>query len=140
MSSRKSLPRERTGLGPLETRVLEYMWGERRALTVARFCPAFPKLAYTTLMTTLDRLHRKGLLVRRREGRAFTYEPRCSRDELLSERMSSDVSNYLSAVDQSTALLSTFVRTVGRTNVALLEELDELLQAERLRLKKREAT
>ncbi len=115
------------------------MWGQRQSLTVARMCPSFPKLAYTTLMTTLDRLHRKGLLVRRREGRAFTYQPRCSRDELLSELMSSDVSSYLGTVDRGTALLSTFVRTVGRTNAALLEELDVLVQSERRRLKKLES-
>jgi predicted transcriptional regulator len=125
-----------TELGPLETRVLEYMWSQRQFLTVARICPSFPKLAYTTLMTTLDRLHRKGLLVRRREGRAFTYQPRCSRDELLSELMSSDVTRYLGTVDRSAALLSTFVRTVGRANAALLEELDVLVQSERRRLKK----
>jgi predicted transcriptional regulator len=116
--------------------VLEYMWGQQRPLTVAHMCVGFPKLAYTTLMTTLDRLHRKGLLARRREGRAFTYEPRCSRDELFSELMSRHVRIYLGAVDKSTALLSTFVRTVGGTNAALLEELDALLQAERSRLKK----
>ena len=39
-------------------------------------------LAYTTVMTTLDRLFKKGLLARAGEGRAFRYTPECSREEL----------------------------------------------------------
>ena len=42
-------------------------------------------LAYTTLMTTLDRLFKKGLLTRKEEGRAFRYAPRFSREELHQE-------------------------------------------------------
>jgi len=38
-------------------------------------------LAYTTVMTTLDRLFKKGFLTRSEEGRAFRYVPRLSRDE-----------------------------------------------------------
>ncbi|HUX72717.1 MAG TPA: BlaI/MecI/CopY family transcriptional regulator [Steroidobacteraceae bacterium] len=121
--------------GPLETKVLELLWDEQRALTVRHVRSAFPQLAYTTLMTTLDRLYRKGLLVRRRHGRAFAYEPRCSRDDLLRERLSGQVANLLTAVNASTAILSTLVSAVGRKDAALLDELDALVQAERSRLK-----
>lgn len=58
-------------LGPLEKRVLELLWGYGRAVTVRHVQLKFPNLAYTTLMTTLDRLYRKGVLLRRRHGRAF---------------------------------------------------------------------
>ncbi len=39
-------------LGPLETRVLELLWGQSHAVTVREVGGAFPTLAYTTLMTT----------------------------------------------------------------------------------------
>jgi predicted transcriptional regulator len=122
-------------LGPLEKRVLQLMWGHRRAVTVRHMQLKFPNLAYTTLMTTLDRLYRKGVLLRRRHGRAFLYEPRCSQDVLLSEIVSHHVADLLAAHDANAAILSTLVHVVGRKDVALLDELDALIQVERARLK-----
>jgi predicted transcriptional regulator len=121
-------------LGPLETRVLELLWDEGGALSVRHVQPAFPALAYTTLMTTLDRLFRKGVLTRRRRGRAFVYEPRCSRDELLGELISDHVAQLLAASGANVALLSTLVHAVGQQDAALLDELDALIHAERTRL------
>jgi predicted transcriptional regulator len=125
----------RSGLGPLETKVLEHLWDQGRPLTVRQAQLAFRQLAYTTLMTTLDRLFRKQLLVRHRHARAFAYEPRYSRDELLSEMVSGQVTDLLGASGATTAILSTLVRAVGRTDAALLNELDALVQAECARLK-----
>ena len=96
---------------------------------------AFPDRAYTTIMTTLDRLYRKGLLLRHRHGRAFAYEPQYGRDELLSELVSGHLVDLLGASARSAVVLSTLVRTVRQTDVALLDELDALVQAERARLK-----
>ncbi|MBV8147375.1 MAG: BlaI/MecI/CopY family transcriptional regulator [Gammaproteobacteria bacterium] len=123
------------GLGPLETRLLELLWAEKCALTVRRIQLAFPDRAYTTIMTTLDRLYRKGLLLRHRHGRAFAYEPQYGRDELLSELVSGHLVDLLGASARSAVVLSTLVRTVRQTDVALLDELDALVQAERARLK-----
>ena len=123
------------GLGPLETRLLELVWAKQSAVTVRHINLGFPDLAYTTVMTTLDRLYRKGLLLRHKHGRAFTYEPRYARDELLSELISGHVTDLLGVSAQSTVLLSTLVRQVGRTDAGLLDELDVLVQAERARLK-----
>jgi predicted transcriptional regulator len=123
------------GLGPLETRLLELLWAEKCKLTVRQLHLAFPDLAYTTVMTTLDRLYRKGLLRRYEHGRAFAYEPRCARDKLLSELISGHVTDLLGVSPESTVVLSTLVRAVGRTDAALLDELDALVQAERARFK-----
>lgn len=122
-------------LGPLETRLLELLWVQQRPATVRHIRHAFPELAYTTIMTTLDRLYRKGLLLRDKDGRAFTYAARHTRAELLSELISGQVADLLGAAEEGTLLLSTLVRVVGRTDAALLDELDALVQAERLRLK-----
>lgn len=124
-------------LGPLETRLLELLWSRRQPTTAGQIQRAHPTLAYTTIMTTLDRLYRKGLLLRAKDGRAFAYAARYTRAELLSEMISGHVAELLAAADEGTLLLSTLVRTVGRSDAALLDELDALLQAERSRLRRR---
>ena len=69
---------------PLELLCLQALWslekGNVKAVQeiVARTRP----LAYTTIMTVLDRLVRKGKLARRKVGRAFVYSPQTSRDTL----------------------------------------------------------
>jgi predicted transcriptional regulator len=127
--------RSHSGLGPLEIRLLELLWERERPATVRDLQSACPGLAYTTIMTTLDRLYRKRLLRRYRDGRAFAYEPRCTRDELLSELMSGHVTELLGASQQSGVVLSTLVRAVRETDAALLDQLDALVQTERRRLK-----
>src|SRR5689334_6838633 len=72
--------------GPLEWRVLESLWERTDHASVRDLQPLFPEIAYTTLMTTLDRLFRKGVLSRVKRGRAFLYEPRLSRPEFESAR------------------------------------------------------
>ena len=121
-------------LGPLETRLLELLWAQRRPATVAQIRRALPELAYTTIMTTLDRLYRKGLLLRAKDGRAFAYVARYTRAELISKLISAHVTDLLGA-EEGAVLLSTLVRTVGQTDPALLDELDALVQTERLRLR-----
>jgi predicted transcriptional regulator len=70
-------------LGALERQVMEHLWRAGREASVRDVHEAFaPSLAYTTLMTTLDRLHKKGLLRRRKEGRAFVYAPSVSPEQL----------------------------------------------------------
>ena len=124
-------------LGPLETRLVELLWAQRHPATVAQIRRALPELAYTTIMTTLDRLFRKGLLLRDKVGRAFTYEPRYTRAELLSELISAQFAELSGAAEGGAVLLSTLVHAVGRTDAALLDELDAMVQAERLRLRTR---
>src|SRR4029453_19205475 len=62
-------------LGSLERRVLDSLWRREGFASVREVSEDFPDSAYTTLMTTLDRLFRKGLLARERAGRASLYRP-----------------------------------------------------------------
>ncbi len=71
--------------GPLELRVLEALWARSGPACVRDLRPQFPGVAYTTLMTTLDRLFRKDVLAREKSGRAFYYCPRSSQQELISQ-------------------------------------------------------
>ena len=68
-------------LGKLERRVLDETW-QRGEVSVRDICVAFgDQVAYTTIMTTLDRLYKKRLLDRRKDGRAFLYSPAFSQEE-----------------------------------------------------------
>src|SRR3989442_1563671 len=68
-------------LGSLERQVLDEVW-RRREVSVRDIYRAFDeRIAYTTLMTTLDRLFKKRLLERRKDSRAFLYTSLVSREE-----------------------------------------------------------
>ncbi|MGA2118992.1 MAG: BlaI/MecI/CopY family transcriptional regulator [Bryobacteraceae bacterium] len=67
---------------PLELMCLNALWsaGEASVKDVRAAVAATRPLAYTTIMTVLERLVRKGKLSRRKSGRAFLYAPQASRD------------------------------------------------------------
>lgn len=78
-------------LGELEAAVMQRLWAWQRPTTVREVLddlrPERP-LAYTTVMTVMDTLHRKGLLGRERVGRAYRYTPTSSRAEHAARLMS----------------------------------------------------
>jgi len=122
--------------GPLEVKVLEAIWRERSPSTVRALHESFPRLAYTTLMTTLDRLHRKGVLDRTKVGRAFAYEPRYARHEMELQLAARSIEGLLGAArgrSALTPLLSCFVDAVGERDRLLLDDLEALLAAKRAR-------
>jgi len=125
-------------LGPLEWRVLEALWGRATPGAVRDLTPDFPDIAYTTLMTTLDRLFRKGILLREKQGRAFLYQPRLSRTEFESERAADAVRLAISGGGAALSpLLSCFVQAVGDRDRELLDELEALVRARRAEIEGR---
>jgi len=118
-------------LGPLEQKILEDVWARGNA-TVPELHKASDRYAYTTIMTTLDRLSRKGLLKKGMEGRKFRYWPVFTKDELqkfsavqvLREVFTRENSSYHS-------LLSHVVETVGDEDPKLLDELQALIEQKR---------
>jgi predicted transcriptional regulator len=119
-------------LGQLESAVMEVVWnsGESSVHEVAERL-ARP-LAYTTVMTTLDRLFKKGLLERRKQERAFTYSARLSRSEWEQKRTGEFVSGFLAGPERSSELLlSCLVEAVGQYDAALLEELERKIRLKR---------
>jgi predicted transcriptional regulator len=123
--------------GPLEVQVLEAIWRGRRPATVRHLHASFPRLAYTTLMTTLDRLHTKGVLLRTKVGRAYAYEPRFERSEMELRLAARSVEELLGAAQGRRALeplLSCFVDAVSERDRLLLDDLERLLKEKRTRL------
>ena len=127
-----------TVFGPLEIRVLEALWSLDAPACVRDIQPHFPGVAYTTLMTTLDRLFRKGTLKREKSGRAFYYTPKGSQQQLISQLAGSTFATLLPGDAASVRpIMSMFVDTVGERDQALLDELEELVRARREELKGR---
>lgn len=122
-------------LGPLEILVMEALWrdGESSVRDVADRLER--PLAYTTVMTTLDRLYKKGLLARRKVERAFFYAPRHSRAEWEQKRAGDLVAGFLAAAEPSRDLLiSCLVEAVGQRDEALLDELERKIRLRRKEL------
>lgn len=120
--------------GSLELRVLEVLWRRGGEASVRDLEPDFPDSAYTTLMTTLDRLHKKGVLERSKSGRAYLYAPRFSREGLQSY-LAADAFDALLGGTSSPAsarpLLTSFVDAVSRRDALLLDELERLVREKR---------
>src|SRR5438874_11804095 len=89
-------------------------------------------LAYTTVMTTLDRLYKKGLLDRRKFERAFFYSPRLSRDE-WEQKQAREVLAEL----PSQSLISCLVEVVEAQDEAPLDERDKRIRMRRRPLQRR---
>lgn len=126
--------RKRAGLesvfGALELRVLEAVWRQPAPVSVRDLVSGFDGTAYTTLMTTLDRLHRKGVLDRTKAGRAFLYSPRYTRDQLESAQAAQALESLLERGGVA-PVLSYFVEEVSRRDSRLLDELERLVQQKR---------
>jgi predicted transcriptional regulator len=117
--------------GPLEARVLVALWECESPATVRDLQPRFAAIAYTTLMTTLDRLHRKGVLEREKAGRAYAYRHRWSRDEFVA-RVVGDRLGALIAPDPALQpLVSFFVDAVTRRDTEVLDELERIIARRR---------
>ncbi|HEY3382498.1 MAG TPA: BlaI/MecI/CopY family transcriptional regulator [Vicinamibacterales bacterium] len=129
----------RAGLGNLEQQVIEIVWraGEVTVRDVSAHLDA--AVAYTTVMTTLDRLFRKGLLARTKRSRAFVYSASATREE-LDEMVASDLVSGVLSGEWSAPLpfLSNLVEAVGDRDRALLDELERLVKVKRRRMRKRE--
>ncbi|MBO0861476.1 MAG: BlaI/MecI/CopY family transcriptional regulator [Chloracidobacterium sp.] len=128
-------------LGPLERELMELLWSEEATdVSVRDIHLAFDeRLAYTTLMTTLDRLYKKGLLDRRKEGRAFFYSPRFSSDE-FERGVARDVIYTLlgRGADGVEPILACIIDAVSEHDRAMLDELDRLIQEKRRELGRKE--
>jgi BlaI family penicillinase repressor len=125
-------------LGPLEQRMLDGLWARGSATVRELIEDGYQDLAYTTVMTTLDRLFKKGLLRRSEEGRAFRYAPQFSREELHREAAGRAFRQFLDASPASSLPLSFLVEILGEWDAQLLDDLGKLVERKRRELGKRE--
>lgn len=126
------------GLGALESQVMEAVWagGESSVRDVSRAIGR--SLAYTTVMTTLERLFKKGLLQRRLSGRAFLYSPRFPREEWERQTAGEFIASFLAGPEPARdVLVSCFLEAAGRHDRKLLEELENKVRLKRRDLQRR---
>ncbi|MFW5415934.1 BlaI/MecI/CopY family transcriptional regulator [Nocardiopsis sp. CNT-189] len=114
-------------LGDLERAVMEVLWQRSEPMTVREVGRALHErdLAHTTVMTVLDRLAKKGVVDRAREGRAWRYRPAASRESYVSELMF----DALGQTGDRDAALAAFVRSMSDDEAEALRrvlgEIDE---------------
>lgn len=120
-------------LGPLEEDVLGAAWQLETVTARELFArqPQPGERAYTTLMTTLDRLFRKGLLRREKEGLAWRYSPTITRQAFEQKRVDALVTRIVD--EHGEAGLAAFVDAAAAADGPLLDKLEELIRARRAR-------
>jgi predicted transcriptional regulator len=125
-----------TGLGDLERAVMDHLWGTDQPQTVRQVHQALRidrDLAYTTVMTVLQRLARKNLVAQIRDDRAHRYVPTHGRDELVAGLMVDALSQAANSGDREAALMH-FVERVGAGEAdALRRALADLDDKHRIR-------
>lgn len=124
-------------LGKLERETIEEVWRQKE-VSVRQVYAAFDeRVAYTTVMTTLDRLYKKGLLERHKEGKAFFYSARFTPEE-LERGLAEDVIGSLldGGTGQVEPVLACIVDAVTDRDRELLDELERLVREKRHELDK----
>jgi len=110
-------------MGELERAVMDRLWSVDDWATVREVHDALAAdrdLAYTTVMTVLDRLARKDLVARERDGRAYRYRARASRGEMTAELLRETLDDFAEH-DRRSALVA-FVGDAPADDLAALRE------------------
>jgi predicted transcriptional regulator len=118
-------------MGRLESTVMDILWAAGESSVHDVVAKLDRPLAYTTIMTTLDRLYKKGLLERRKVERAFVYAPKYSRPEWERKR----AGDFLTSFPSGDLLISCLVDVVGEQDAALLDELERKIREKRRELR-----
>ncbi|TDF39216.1 BlaI/MecI/CopY family transcriptional regulator [Alteromonadaceae bacterium M269] len=122
-------------LGKLEKLVLHYLWQHGTA-DVKRVFAHFEKIrggSLNTYQSTLDRLYKKGLLSRVKEGHAFQYSAKVERHELIGQIIKSVTSDFVAEDDSS--LVAAFSSMSKDFNEDQLNKLEALIEEQRQKLK-----
>ena len=125
-------------LGRLETELMERAWARGQISVRDLHQEVGGRLAYTTVMTTMDRLYKKGLLQRRKDGKAYIYSPALSEHEYQESLTQHFFGMMLSDCDNSNAVLSRFVDAVTEADSKMLNELEQIVKAKRRNLRRGE--
>jgi predicted transcriptional regulator len=119
-------------LGALEREVMAIVWEQGEVNVRDTSARLSSQVAYTTVMTTLDRLFKKGLLSRRKVGRAFVYRATATKAELEGAVATELVHSLLERRGGAPLpILSSLVDAVSDRDRALLDDLERLIREKR---------
>lgn len=115
-------------LGELEMAVLEFLWahGTSEAKDVHRALGEEREITLSTIQSTLERLHRKRLLMREKVSHAFRYATVLTRSEFRARAMAEAAGNLREA--DSNGVLAAFVDLVARSDKHALDELARIVE------------
>lgn len=118
-------------LGELEIAVLNWLWrvGELDAKTLHQQLMAERKLSLSTVQSTLERLYRKQLVLRNKQGHAYLYQSALSRAEVIGQVVSDVVDRF--ANGYLSPVLSSFIDVAEKVDERTLDELERLIQLRR---------
>jgi BlaI family transcriptional regulator, penicillinase repressor len=118
-------------LTPLELEIMKVLWGNERATvqSVQEKLPGEPKLAYTTVQTMLNVLHRKGKVKRTLKGRAYEYAPLVSRERAVRMTLRDVIKRFFGGSAESLVMSLVASRDLKPEKLAELKRLVE--QSER---------
>lgn len=118
-------------LHELEATVMDVVWSRKlTAFAVSEVLAVLEKrrdIAYTTVMTTVARLHEKGLLARERDGKRYLYSPKVTREEFLAATAREVLEGAVGG-HQAMAMLA---EKVSEASAGELDELEALIQKRR---------
>jgi len=123
-------------LGELEKLVLQYLW-QNDSADVKQVFAHFEKTrggSLNTIQSTLDRLYKKDLLTRHKEGHAFQYQAKVERHELIGQLIKSVTSDFITEDDSS--LVAAFSSISKEFNEEQLLKLESLIEQQRLKLER----
>lgn len=119
------MPNTKNALGDLERAVMDVLWdlpagSEITVREVHGVLVENRDVAYTTVMTVMDRLARKGMTVQHKEGRAYRYQAASTRAEMTADLMRGTLDD-LGSDDRAPALVA-FVEDASAEEIAALRE------------------
>jgi predicted transcriptional regulator len=118
------------GFGELEATVMHRVWDHDGPVTVRDLFSELSEtrvIAYTTVMSTMDNLHRKGWLARERDGKAYRYTAVASREEYSARLMG----EALAGAGDTEVVLSHFIAAMDSGQAEALRAVLDKLAGER---------
>jgi predicted transcriptional regulator len=118
------------GFGGLETVIMHMVWDHDSPVTVRELLGELRQeraIAYTTVMSTMDNLHRKGWLARAKDGKAYRYTATASREEYSARLMA----EALAGGGDTEAVLSHFIAEMGGQESEVLAAVVQRLTGRR---------
>ena len=125
-------------LGSLEAEMMEHVWLLGEISVRDLHSRSASRLAYTTIMTTVDRLYKKGMLRRRKVGKAYLYAPALSRRDYRERLVQSLIGMALRDSRHRHVVLSCFVEVISEADRQMLDRLDQLVKAKQRALRRPE--
>jgi predicted transcriptional regulator len=119
-------------LGTLEKEIIEVLWerGESSIKDILDFFPEKRNATYSTVITVTNRMVRKGLLKKRKIGKAYVYKASCTKEqfyELVSKKVVAGVSEF----SLQSAMVH-FVDYMAQTDPDTIEYFSKLIESKRL--------